>query len=47
MPRRVLRDHATNPVDQHVGQRLRARRTKMGLSQSVVGEALGITFQHL
>ena len=47
MPRRVLRDHATDPVDKHVGQRLRARRIELGLSQTVVGDGLGITFQQL
>ena len=47
MPRRVLRDHATDPVDKHVGQRLRARRIELGLSQTVVGGGLGITFQQL
>ncbi len=47
MPRRVLREHATDPVDKHVGQRLRARRTELGLSQTAVGEGLGITFQQL
>ena len=47
MPRRVLRDHAIDPVDKHVGQRLRARRIELGLSQTVVGDGLGITFQQL
>ena len=47
MPRRVLREHAANPVDKHVGQRLRARRTELSLSQTAVGEGLGITFQQL
>ena len=47
MPRRVLREHAIDPIDKHVGQRVRARRTKLGLSQTAVGEGLGITFQQL
>jgi len=47
MPRWVLREHAIDPVDKHVGQRLRARRTELSLSQTAVGEGLGITFQQL
>ncbi len=38
---------AYNPIDQHVGARLRTRRTLLGLSQTVVGDAIGITFQQL
>ncbi len=38
---------AYNPIDVHVGARLRARRTLVGLSQTVVGDAIGITFQQL
>lgn len=36
-----------NPVDLHVGQRLRLRRTLLGLSQEKLGEALGLTFQQI
>ena len=36
-----------HPVDVHVGQRLRMRRTLMGMSQEKVAEALGLTFQQL
>lgn len=34
-----------DPIDVHVGQRLRLRRTLLGLSQEKVGEAVGVTFQ--
>ena len=34
-------------VDVHVGQRLRARRTLMGMSQSKLGNAVGLTFQQI
>jgi len=47
MPRRVLQDRSSDPVDKHVGKRLRERRISLGLSQSAVGRALGITFQQL
>jgi transcriptional regulator with XRE-family HTH domain len=34
-------------IDAHVGNRLRLRRTMMGLSQAKVAEAIGITFQQV
>ncbi|MDE3016276.1 MAG: helix-turn-helix transcriptional regulator [Pseudomonadota bacterium] len=34
-------------IDAHVGSRLRMRRTMMGLSQSKLAEAIGITFQQV
>lgn len=34
-------------VDAHIGQRLRQRRTMMGLSQESVARAVGITFQQV
>ena len=36
-----------NPVDVHVGSRLRLRRTLMGMSQEKLGEAIGLTFQQV
>ncbi len=36
-----------NPVDVHVGQRLRQARKHAGLSQTALGRALGITFQQI
>ena len=36
-----------HPIDVHVGQRLRMRRTLLGMSQGKVAEALGLTFQQL
>jgi transcriptional regulator with XRE-family HTH domain len=36
-----------HPTDTHVGQRVRMRRLMLGMSQSHVGDALGITFQQL
>ena len=36
-----------NPVDVHVGARLRERRTALGVSQERLGEALGLTFQQI
>jgi transcriptional regulator with XRE-family HTH domain len=36
-----------NPVDRHVGSRVRMRRMLVGMSQEKLGEALGITFQQI
>jgi transcriptional regulator with XRE-family HTH domain len=36
-----------NPVDKHVGARLRMRRVLVAMSQEKLGEALGITFQQV
>ncbi|MBI5165675.1 MAG: helix-turn-helix transcriptional regulator [Magnetospirillum sp.] len=36
-----------NPIDEHVGSRVRLRRTLLGLSQESLGEALGLTFQQV
>ena len=38
---------APNPVDRHVGSRVRMRRMLIGMSQEKLGEALGITFQQI
>ena len=36
-----------DPVDIHVGKRLKLRRTLVGMSQDRLGELLGITFQQI
>lgn len=36
-----------NSVDEHVGQRLRQRRTILGISQEKLAEMVGITFQQI
>ena len=36
-----------NPIDVHVGARVRLRRTLLGMSQEKLGEALGLTFQQV
>jgi transcriptional regulator with XRE-family HTH domain len=36
-----------DPVDVHVGSRVRLRRTLLGLSQEKLGEAVGLTFQQI
>lgn len=36
-----------NPVDVHVGARVRMRRMLIGMSQEKLGESLGLTFQQV
>ena len=36
-----------NPIDKHVGSRVRMRRMLAGVSQEKLGEALGLTFQQV
>lgn len=36
-----------NPIDIHVGGRVRLRRMMLGMSQEKLGEQLGITFQQI
>lgn len=38
---------ASNPIDIHVGSRVRMRRLLLGMSQEKLGEKLGITFQQV
>jgi transcriptional regulator with XRE-family HTH domain len=38
---------APNPVDRHVGSRVRMRRIMLGMSQEKLGEGLGLTFQQI
>ena len=47
MVRRTVAEFGPNPVDVHVGARVRLRRTLLGMSQEKLGEALGLTFQQV
>jgi transcriptional regulator with XRE-family HTH domain len=38
---------ATNPVDKHVGSRIRLRRKMLGMSQGKLGNGLGVTWQQV
>ena len=42
MPKRSM-----NPIDAHVGARVRLRRMLIGMSQEKLGEMLGVTFQQI
>jgi transcriptional regulator with XRE-family HTH domain len=53
IPSRALRSRTApekvepNPIDVHVGHKLRLRRTLLGMSQEKLGEAIGLTFQQV
>jgi transcriptional regulator with XRE-family HTH domain len=36
-----------NPIDKHVGSRLRMRRMMLGMSQEKLGESFGLSFQQV
>ena len=47
MSRYIVLKRGPHPIDAHVGQRVRTRRTLLGLNQTALGGALGLTFQQL
>src|SRR3954464_1862524 len=36
-----------NPIDRHVGIRIRMRRKELGISQEKLAESIGLTFQQI
>jgi transcriptional regulator with XRE-family HTH domain len=40
-------DEGANPIDRHVGVRIRMRRKELGMSQERLGEKIGLTFQQI
>ena len=42
-----LADGSANPIDIHVGTRVKLRRTLLGMSQETLGDSLGLTFQQV
>ena len=47
MRRRTIKDDGPDPVDKYVGSRVRARRVGLRISQTKLGEAIGVTFQQV
>ena len=47
MKKKELRSENPDPIDIHVGARLRMRRNLVGLSQEQLGKSLGLTFQQI
>jgi transcriptional regulator with XRE-family HTH domain len=45
--RRRRKSDKPNPIDVHVGSRVRLRRTLLGMSQEKLGDAIGLTFQQV
>ncbi|MDD4556243.1 MAG: helix-turn-helix transcriptional regulator [Alphaproteobacteria bacterium] len=46
-PRGRTPDGQPNPIDVHVGERIRLRRTLLRLSQTELADMLGVTFQQV
>ena len=42
-----MRSDQDKRIDAHVGRRVRLRRTLMGMTQTTLGQAVGITFQQI
>lgn len=40
-------DGGPNPIDRHVGLRIRLRRKELGISQEKLAESIGLTFQQV
>src|ERR1700694_4083141 len=43
----VMGKKTPNPIDIHVGSRVRMRRLMLGMSQTKLADALGLTFQQV
>src|SRR3954468_8091869 len=43
----IAADSGPNPVDRHVGLRIRMRRKELGVSQERLAECIGLTFQQV
>lgn len=43
----MIAKKAPNPIDKHVGSRVRMRRMMVGMSQEKLGDALDLTFQQV
>jgi len=43
----MIAKKAPNPIDKHVGSRVRMRRMMLSMSQEKLGNALGLTFQQV
>ena len=47
VPRHIATKDGPHPIDVHVGSRVRLRRTLLVLSQTTLGDALGLTFRQV
>ena len=44
---RMAKTDIANPIERHVGRRLRMRRLALGMSQQSLAEAIGVTFRQV
>ncbi len=47
MPRTKISENGPNPVDTHLGGKVKTRRIMLGLSQEDLGKSIGLTFQQV
>lgn len=47
MTKELELDRTPNPVDRHVGLRIRLRRKELGVSQERLADSIGLTFQQV
>jgi transcriptional regulator with XRE-family HTH domain len=47
MPRTRIEEEGPNPIDIHVGGKVKTRRLMLGLSQEELANAIGLTFQQV
>jgi transcriptional regulator with XRE-family HTH domain len=47
MAKELELDRAPNPIDRHVGLRIRLRRKELGVSQERLADSIGLTFQQV
>src|SRR3954464_14644484 len=47
MQKTVELESGPNPIDRHVGLRIRMRRKELGVSQERLAESIGLTFQQI
>jgi transcriptional regulator with XRE-family HTH domain len=45
--RKSLNEEGPDPIDRHVGTRIRGRRVGLRISQTKLGQAIGVTFQQI
>lgn len=47
MSGKVVARSAPQPIDRHIGNRIRERRRKLHITQETLGTALGVTFRRI
>lgn len=47
MSKEINLERAPNPIDRHVGLRIRLRRRELGVSQERLADSIGLTFQQV